>query len=67
VRAAGKKTFGGGCSGQARLSGVPAGVAPVACTKRSDGVGEEIGDDATGMVRRGGGVFRRLPVQLARL
>jgi hypothetical protein len=46
--AAGKKTFGGGCSGQARLSGVPVGVVPVACTKWSDGVGEEVGDGAMG-------------------
>jgi hypothetical protein len=48
VQAAGKKTFGGGCSGRARLSGVPTGVAPTACTKWSDGVGEEVEDGVTG-------------------
>jgi hypothetical protein len=48
VQAAGKKTFRGGCSGRARLLGVPAGVAPAACTKWSDGVKEEVGDGATG-------------------
>jgi hypothetical protein len=44
----GKKTFEGGCSGRARLSGVLAGVAPATCTKWSDGVGEEVGDGVTG-------------------
>jgi hypothetical protein len=44
----GKKTFEGGCSGRARLLGVLAGVAPATCTKWSDGVREEVGDDATG-------------------
>jgi hypothetical protein len=44
VQAAGKKTFGGGCSDRARLSGVPAGVAPTTCTKWSDGVREEVED-----------------------
>jgi hypothetical protein len=40
----GKKTIGGGCSGRARPSGVLAGLVPTACTKSSDGVGEEVGD-----------------------
>jgi hypothetical protein len=48
VQVAGKKTFGGGCSGRARLSGVPMGVAPAACTKWSDGVGEEVEDGVMG-------------------
>jgi hypothetical protein len=48
VQATGNKTFGGGCSGRARLSSVPAGVVPAACTKFSDGVREEVGDGATG-------------------
>jgi hypothetical protein len=48
VQAVRKKTFRGGCSGQARLSGMPTGMAPVVCTKWSDGVGEEVRDDATG-------------------
>jgi hypothetical protein len=48
VQAARKKTFGGGCSGQARLSGMPAGMAPTTCTKWSDGVREEVRDGVTG-------------------
>jgi hypothetical protein len=33
---------------------VPAGVAPAACTKRSDGAGEEVRDGAMGRRRRRG-------------
>jgi hypothetical protein len=56
----GKKTFRGGCSGRARLSGVPARVAPTVCTKWSDRVREEVGDGV------GDGVASREAVEALR-